>query len=284
MNSCALSVIAPAKLNLFLHITGRRDDGYHELETLFTFLDHGDELHFQPRQDSRLELAPMNGVANEDNLIFRAGELLRQAYQQRGLEVCGVNIDIDKRLPMGGGVGGGSSDAATTLLALNSLWGNKLSLDELAELGIQLGADVPVFIGGSSALARGVGEQLQAVDVPQHWYLVVHPQVHISTAAVFGHPDLPRDSAPLPQQWQHAEHRNDCEALVKKLYSEVEKTLQWLLKYAPSRMTGTGACCFAAFDSERAALDVLEKLPTEWQGFVAKSLNQSPAHTALGLN
>ncbi len=283
MNADSLSIIAPAKLNLFLHITGRRADGYHELETLFSFLDFGDTLHFTPRTDEQIVVAPMPGVANEDNLIYRAAVSLQQHYLTHGLPTSGVDINIDKQLPMGGGVGGGSSDAATTLLALNKMWGERLTFEELAELGIQLGADVPVFIYGQSALARGIGEQLQAVNVPQCWYLVVHPQVHISTAAVFTHPDLTRDSAKLPEHWQDAPHRNDCEPLVKKLYSEVEKTLDWLLKYAPSRMTGTGACCFAAFESEQAAQDVLEKLPNQWQGFVAKSLNKSPAHTALGL-
>ncbi|MFY8272788.1 4-(cytidine 5'-diphospho)-2-C-methyl-D-erythritol kinase [Pseudoalteromonas sp. SSDWG2] len=283
MNCDTLSLLAPAKLNLFLHITGRRDDGYHELETLFTFLDYGDTLHFTLRDDAQITLAQMDGIAKEDNLIYRAAIKLKERYQELGLTTSGVNISIDKCLPMGGGVGGGSSDAATTLLALNTLWGQHLTADELAKLGVSLGADVPIFVHGHSALARGIGEQLTPVEVPECWYVVVHPQVHISTAKVFTHPELKRDSEKLPPKWQQAQHRNDCEPLVKKLYSEVEKTLQWLLKYAPSRMTGTGACCFAAFDNEQAAQDVLEKLPSKWQGFVAKSLNKSPTHTGLDL-
>ncbi|MEM0515431.1 4-(cytidine 5'-diphospho)-2-C-methyl-D-erythritol kinase [Pseudoalteromonas sp. YIC-827] len=283
MNLETLSAIAPAKLNLFLHITGRRDDGYHELETLFTFLNYGDTLHFKERPDQEIVVAPMPGVANSDNLIYRAARMLQQRYEELGYAHKGVDISIDKVLPMGGGVGGGSSDAATTLLALNKMWQQRLSLAQLAELGVSLGADVPVFIHGYSALARGIGEQLHTVELPERWYLVVHPQVHISTAAVFTHPDLIRDSEKLPEQWQVAEQRNDCEPLVKKLYSEVEKTLMWLLKYAPSRMTGTGACCFAEFENEQAARNALEKLPEKWHGFIAKNLNKSPAHTALGL-
>ncbi|WP_105255036.1 4-(cytidine 5'-diphospho)-2-C-methyl-D-erythritol kinase [Pseudoalteromonas sp. T1lg75] len=283
MNSQTLSVIAPAKLNLFLHITGRRDDGYHELETLFTFLDYGDTLHFSQRQDQEIVFAPLPGVANADNLIYRAAHMLQQRYEESGYATCGVDISIDKVLPMGGGVGGGSSDAATTLMTLNCMWQRRLNLKELADLGVSLGADVPVFIHGHSALARGIGEQLQTVELPERWYLVVHPQVHISTAEVFTHPDLTRDSEKLPEQWQAAELRNDCEPLVKKLYGEVEKTLLWLLKYAPSKMTGTGACCFAEFENEHAARDALEKLPEKWHGFVAKNLNKSPAHMALGL-
>ena len=278
-----LRVIAPAKLNLFLHITGRRADGYHELETLFTFLNYGDSLLFEETDSNHIELAPVAGITKENNLIYKAAIAIQNAYQSSGYSTHGVHISIDKKLPMGGGVGGGSSDAATTLLTLNSLWGNKLSLAELADIGLALGADVPVFVHGFSALAKGVGEQLEPVELESKWYLVAHPNVHISTADVFTDPNLPRNTPKLDKNWQDAILNNDCEQLVKNRYSEVEKLLNWLLKYAPSRMTGTGACCFAAFSSEQEAKQALEKLPSQWSGFVAQSLNKSPAHVALGL-
>lgn len=276
MNKCTLT--APAKLNLFLHINGRRPDGYHELETLFTFLDYGDELTFSLTNDNSISITgDTAGIKTEDNLIYKAANAL-SPFKQKNL---GVEIHLSKVLPMGGGVGGGSSDAASTLLALNELWQCNLSVQELANIGIKLGADVPVFIHGKTALAHGIGEELYDVSLPSKWFCVVFPGVHVNTAEVFNHPDLPRQTPKLSGDWQIEDTKNDCQALVKKLHCEVEKTLQWLLKYAPSRMTGTGACCFAEFDSEQAARRVLSQLPSSWQGFVAQSNNQSIAHRQL---
>ncbi|KAF7775231.1 4-diphosphocytidyl-2-C-methyl-D-erythritol kinase [Pseudoalteromonas citrea] len=273
-----VSVIAPAKLNLFLHINNKRADGYHELETLFTFLDFGDELTFTLKNENNITLCgDTNDIPNEDNLIYKAA-LALQPYKKVSL---GVNIKLIKKLPMGGGVGGGSSDAATTLLTLNKLWQCQLSIAELAKIGIQLGADVPVFVHGKTAVAQGIGEKLAPAELPKKWYCVVFPNVHISTAEIFTHPDLPRNTPKLSEGWKLAETRNDCEALVKKLNSEVEKTLLWLLKYGPSRMTGTGACCFVELDSQIAAQRVLNSLPSYWQGFVAPNTTNSPAHTQL---
>lgn len=271
---------APAKLNLFLHVNGRRPDGYHELQTLFIFLNHGDWLEFEPLTDTNLlTLSPaIPGVPDEQNLIIRAARLL----QARLPSPQGAHIRLEKVLPMGGGIGGGSSDAATTLVALNHLWQTGLSEDELAELGVQLGADVPVFVRGKAAFAEGVGERLQPVELPSAWYLVLKPDCHVATAAVFQDPDLPRDT---PKMALHnllgGEWKNDCELLVKKRHPEVANALGWLLEYAPSRMTGTGACVFAQFEDEVAAREVLAKVPKGWDGFVAKGENISPLFAAL---
>lgn len=275
-----LTLLAPAKLNLFLHINGKRADGYHELETLFTLLDYGDELTFEANEKGSvtIEGAPSD-INLADNLIFKAAQMLRPYTAQ----TSGAHIVLNKRLPMGGGVGGGSSDAATTLIALNELWNCQLNVSELANLGVKLGADVPVFVRGVSAHAQGIGENLLPVSLSEKFYLVVSPGVHVSTAAIFGHPDLPRDTPKLSEGWSMENTRNDCEVLVKKLYPEVEKTLEWLLKYAPSKMTGTGACCFAEFTSREAAERVLQTLPENWQGFVAKSVNCSPVHKQLNI-
>ena len=277
-NLTQLSLIAPAKLNLFLHINAQLDNGYHELETLFVFLNYGDTLHFKLTDDQSVTLFNnLQGVEQRDNLIYKAAQALKDATS------CdlGVEIRLEKRLPSGGGVGGGSSDAASTLLALNSLWQLNLSNQQLIEIGVKLGADVPIFINGQASVAHGIGEKLEAVNLPETWYLVVHPNVHISTGVIFNDPDLPRDTPKLKADWQSVKHTNDCEKLVKKRYPEVEKTLNWLLKYGPSRMTGTGACCFVSFETQHAALDALKSLPETWQGFVARSANISPAHLEL---
>lgn len=270
---------APAKLNLFLHVNGRRPDGYHELQTLFIFLDHGDTLSVEVTQGDRLTLSPaIPGVPDEENLIIRAARLL----QVRLPTPKGAHIRLTKVLPMGGGIGGGSSDAATTLVALNHLWDAGLSVDELAELGVRLGADVPVFVRGTAAFAEGVGERLQPVAVPERWYLVIKPECHVATAAIFQDPDLPRNTPKMGlQELMSGEWKNDCEALVKKRHPEVANALGWLLEYAPSRMTGTGACVFAAFEDESLAREVLAKLPDGWVGFVAKGVNISPLADAL---
>jgi len=276
---------APAKLNLFLYITGRRADGYHNLQTLFQFLDYGDSLHITPDSSGRVSLTtPVDGVAHDDNLIVRAAKLLRQAAQaQNRLPAdAGAQIAIEKRLPMGGGLGGGSSNAATVLVALNHLWGVGFSLEALAELGIKLGADVPVFVRGFAAFAQGVGEQLQPADPAEKWYLVAHPGVSVPTPLVFNDPQLTRDT-PVRSlvALLSTPFHNDCEAVVRKRFREVDELVSWLLEYAPSRLTGTGACVFAEFDTESAARQVLELAPKWVCGFVARGVNVSPLHRTL---
>ncbi len=276
---------APAKLNLFLYITGRRPDGYHNLQTLFQFLDYGDELQIHADQSGRIQLlTPLAGVADEDNLIVRAANLLKQAALQsnRLSASAGAQIAIEKRLPMGGGIGGGSSDAATVLVALNHLWQTGFSTKELAAMGVTLGADVPVFVHGFAAFAQGVGEELQPADPAEKWYLVAHPGVHISTPVVFGDPDLTRDTpARSLSTLLTSPFANDCEAVVRKRFREVDELVSWLLEYAPSRLTGTGACVFAEFDTESAARQVLELAPNGVRGFVARGVNVSPLQRTL---
>lgn len=270
---------APAKLNLFLHVNGRRSDGYHELQTLFIFLDKADRLSFEVDHSDSISITPeISGVPLEQNLIYRAAMLLKA----KASYPVGAHIQLDKQLPMGGGLGGGSSDAATTLVALNQLWQIGLDEEELATLGRALGADVPVFVRGYAAFAEGVGEKLSQVNLPETWYLVAVPPVHVSTALIFQDPDLARNTP--KQSWSELRHgswKNDCEPLVKKQYPEVAKALSWLLEYAPSRMTGTGACVFAEFSDETTALNALAKMPEWLQGFVAKGLNLSPLQTVL---
>lgn len=276
---------APAKLNLFLYITGRRADGYHNLQTLFQFLDFGDTLEITPDNSGHITLlTPLDGVADADNLIVRAALALRAAAQDKGTlpPQAGARIALEKRLPMGGGLGGGSSDAATVLVALNHLWHTRLSVDELASLGVRLGADVPVFVRGHAAFAEGVGEQLQPANPAEKWYLVAHPGVSIATPDLFRDPELTRDSPirTLDELLQRPFH-NDCEAVARKRFREVDALLSWLLEYAPSRLTGTGACVFAEFDTESAARQVLELAPKWMCGFVARGLNLSPLQRTL---
>lgn len=267
---------SPAKLNLFLYITGQRKDGYHNLQTLFQFLDYGDQLGFTLREDDKILLkTPIDGVAHEDNLIVRAARLLQshaQVYQ-------GVEIFVDKRMPMGGGLGGGSSNAATVLIALNTLWQCGLTDQNLADLGIALGADVPVFVMGHAAFAEGIGEKLQPVSPVEKWYLVAHPGVSIPTPVIFGDPELTRDT-PIRSidVLLSTTYANDCEPIARKRFCEVEQLLSWLLEYAPSRLTGTGACVFAEFNSEPQARHVLSQAPAWINGFVARGVNVSPLH------
>jgi len=275
-----LTLPAPAKLNLMLHITGRREDGYHNLQTLFQFLDYGDELSFRLRNDDQLTLEPaVDGVEFEDNLIIRAARML----QKKSAKSCGADIRLKKILPMGGGLGGGSSDAATTLLALNHLWQLHLSLDELAAIGVSLGADVPVFVRGEAAFAEGVGEILTPVpQLAEPWYLVVVPQVHVNTAKIFSHEGLTRDSSAINIRTALEQGgRNDCQAIVTTLYPEVGKALILLNKFSFAKMTGTGACIFSSFGSEAEAISVSEQLPAEYVAFVAKGVNLSPTHKVL---
>lgn len=270
---------SPAKLNLFLYITGRRDNGYHELQTLFQFVDFGDELTIQSNESGLITITPeIPGVSTEDNLIWKAATAL-QKYASCSF---GADIHLKKVLPMGGGIGGGSSNAATVLVALNFLWQLNLSDDELAEIGLKLGADVPVFVRGYSAFAEGVGEQLHPANPDEKWYLVVKPQVSIATVDIFTHPKLTRNTpkralTTLLEQ----EYVNDCEKIVRMLYPEVDKQLSWLLQYAPSRLTGTGSCVFAEFSSKLEADSILEKLPDTVSAFVAKGRNVSPLKETL---
>lgn len=279
MNRATLSLPAPAKLNLFLHITGRRADGYHLLQTLFQFLDHGDTLHFTPREDGQIRLlTELPGVAAEDNLILRAARRLQQVSGTR----LGADIVLDKRLPMGGGIGGGSSDAATTLVGLDHLWQTDLGEDRLAALGLELGADVPVFVRGRAAWAEGVGEQLTPVAVDEPWYLVVVPPCHVSTAEIFSDERLTRDTTPITLA-AFREHggRNDCLPVVTARYPEIRNTLILLNKFCEAKMTGTGSCLFGAFPNEREADKVRARLPATLQAFVAKGCNTSPLHALL---
>jgi len=270
---------SPAKLNLFLHINGQLSNGYHELQSLFQLLDHGDSLEFDVTQDGEINLLdPIAGVAQQDNLVFKAARLL-QAHSEH---TQGCNISLNKVLPMGGGIGGGSSNAATTLVALNYLWGIHLPLSELAQLGLSLGADVPVFVEGHTAFAEGVGEKLQAVALPEHYYLVAFPNCHVSTAEIFTHPDLPRNTPLIDfSEYSFEKTGNDCQQLVCDLYPDVANILHRLLEYAPSRMTGTGACVFAIFDERSAAESALQSIASDVSAFVAKGVNTSPLHCKL---
>lgn len=272
---------SPAKLNLFLYITGKRADGYHELQTLFQFLDFGDELTFTISNDPAIRLRnSVAGVPDEQNLIYRAAKLL----QEQTACTLGAEIAIQKKLPMGAGLGGGSSNAATVLVALNHLWNTQLSLHELADLGLRLGADVPIFVQGFAAFAEGVGEKLTPCNPPEKWYLVLKPNVSISTAAIFSHPDLPRNTPKRTlTELLNCAWSNDCEKIVKDLHPEVEESLAWLLQYAPSRLTGTGACVFAEFDCKDDALRALAHKPEHIQGFVAQGQNMSALHQTLNL-
>lgn len=270
---------APAKLNLFLHITGRRADGYHELQTVFQFLDKGDQLRFAPRDDGEIHrVGELVGVPEAQDMVVRAARLL-QAESGCAL---GVDIHLQKHLPMGGGLGGGSSDAATTLVALNQLWGLNLPEDRLVELGLKLGADVPVFVRGHAAWAEGVGEQLTPLDLPETWFMVLVPAVHVSTAELFADPQLTRDARPIRiRDFLAGAGTNVFEPLVRKRYREVDEALTWLGQFSPARLTGTGACVFAVFDTESVARSVEAQVNRRWAVFVAPGRNRSPLHDAL---
>ncbi|WP_339429269.1 4-(cytidine 5'-diphospho)-2-C-methyl-D-erythritol kinase [Pseudomonas taetrolens] len=274
-----LTLPSPAKLNLMLHILGRREDGYHELQTLFQFLDYGDEMTFSVREDGVICLhTEFPGVPHEQNLIVKAA---RQLQEQSGCPL-GIDIRIKKILPMGGGIGGGSSNAATTLLALNHLWQLNWSDDQLAALGLQLGADVPVFVRGHAAFAEGVGEILTPAEPEEPWYLVLVPQVSVSTAEIFSDPLLTRDSLPIKvRPVPKGNSRNDCEAVVKERYPEVRNALNLLGKYTEAKLTGTGSCIFGAFPNEADADKVLHLLTDTLTGFVAKGSNVSMLHRKL---
>jgi 4-diphosphocytidyl-2-C-methyl-D-erythritol kinase len=270
---------SPAKLNLFLYITGRRADGYHELQTLFQFLDYADTLTIQANPSGLISLAPdLPGVPLQQNLIWRAAT----ALQQQTNCPYGAHIQLEKVLPMGGGIGGGSSNAATVLVALNHLWQLGLTDDQLAAIGLSLGADVPVFVHGHAAIAEGVGEQLVHVAPEEKYYLLIKPAVSISTAEIFNHPDLCRNSPKRPKsELLTGSQVNDCEKIVRLLYPEVDQQLSWLLQYAPSRLTGTGSCVFAEFNSKLEAEKIRAKLSDDVSSFIAQGKNRSPLHETL---
>lgn len=265
---------APAKLNLFLHITGRRPDGYHLLQTVYQFIDYCDMLSFDVRDDGIIQrINEIPGVAPERDLITRAARTLQQ---MSGTEL-GVDIRIDKRIPLGGGLWGGSSDAATTLVTLNQLWKTALPKEQLMGLGLQLGADIPVFIAGQASWAEGIGEKLTPLTLPEPWYVVIVPPCHIDTAKVFDKPELTRDCHPIRiENFLSGQGVNVCEPVVCKEYPPVAHALKWLSKHAVARMSGTGACVFASFSEKEHAGYVLNELPAGWVGFIAQGINRSP--------
>ena len=277
-----LTCPAPAKLNLFLHVTGRRPDGYHLLQTLFRFIDLQDTLHFSLREDGAIRRTnALNGIPEEQDLCVRAARLLQS---ETGCSL-GVDITIDKHIPMGGGLGGGSSDAATVLIALNRLWSLGLSRTRLMQLGLRLGADVPVFIFGENAFAEGVGEQLQACSLPDAWYVVLFPPVHVPTAQIFAHPELTRNAVSITMRalserrfGEESQFRNDLQPVVCELYPEVARYMGWLAEFGKATMTGSGACVFAEFDNRNRAEAVIKQLPPGMRGVVAQGLARHPLH------
>ena len=277
-----LTFPAPAKLNLFLHVVGRRQDGYHLLQTVFRFLDFSDQLSFKLRTDGVIKLHNLNaGVPEEKDLCVRAAKLLKQKTGA----TQGVDIFLQKQIPMGGGLGGGSSDAATTLMALNQLWEVNLSREQLLELGLQLGADVPVFIFGHNAFAEGIGEKLAAIELPPAWYLVLVPPVQVSTAEIFASKELTRNTLPIKiPPFSVRQGRNDLELVVCWSYPEVARCLEWLKRLENTTiaaMSGSGACVFAEFATELAVQTAFEQIPDDMKGFVAKGLDCHPMHKPM---
>lgn len=289
LHGCA----APAKLNLFLHINGRRADGYHLLQTVFQLIDHGDVLDFDLRSDGLIRrVTEVPGVPEAQDLIVRALTLLQAEHQRRhGRAAPGIDVVIEKKLPMGGGLGGGSSDAATALMAANALWGSGLSREDLMRLALPLGADIPFFIFGETAFAEGVGEALQPVSTPQCWFVVIEPGVSVPTAAIFSAEDLTRNTKPV-RITDFSRHlmsptdvsgfgKNDMQAVAVKLFPAVGEAIDWLSSYGNARMTGSGACVFCAFSSESEADAVLAKMPRIWTAWKAPSLARHPLQTVL---
>lgn len=284
---------APAKLNLFLHVTGRRPDGYHLLQSVFQLIDHGDTLHFDLRADDRIvRTTDMPGVPEEQDLIVRALRALQGEYERRhGRLPPGLDVAIEKRLPMGGGLGGGSSDAATALMAANHLWQAGLTDEELMALGLPLGADIPFFLFGRTAFAEGVGEALQPVDGPDCWYVVVEPGVQVPTVAIFTAQDLTRDTKAITISDFSRRHidsqdligfgKNDLQDVAARLFPPVAEAIEWLGAYGAARMTGSGACVFSAFSSEQEAERVAQQVPAKWKAWKAKAITQHPMKSLL---
>lgn len=294
----SITVHSPAKLNLFLHITGRRANGYHDLQTVFQLIDLADIITFNCNESGEIKISTRAGpgtqldpelsnLAPEDNLIFKAANALRQ---RAGDTKKGANIVIEKRIPVGGGVGGGSSNAATTLLVLNHLWQTQCSIEELAELGLELGADVPIFVRGNSAWAEGVGDLINPVQLEPKIYLVIAPNCHVSTAKIFTDKELTRNTSAikLAAFLAGANVHNDCEPVVRKHYPEVDQALSWLCQFGNSRMTGTGACIFLELENSpsgsQLAEEICRQVPSQWQAFTTRSLQRSPVHEQLGIS
>ncbi|MGR9088108.1 MAG: 4-(cytidine 5'-diphospho)-2-C-methyl-D-erythritol kinase [Gammaproteobacteria bacterium] len=270
---------APAKLNLMLRITGRRSDGYHLLQTVFQFIDICDWITFHPDADGRVSLRkPLPGVPESDDLTVKAASILKAETGCRQ----GVEIEVEKNLPMGGGLGGGSSDAATTLVVLNRLWGLGLSTQKLMSLGLRLGADVPVFVFGHSAWGEGVGEELVEMATPEKWVVVIKPNCQINTKEIFSDKDLTRDSKSITiEDFIAGQHQNDCLEVVCRHYRPVQEALADLSVYSAARLTGTGACVFAQFEGESGARAAFEGLKGKWQVYLTKGLNESPLYSKL---
>ncbi len=268
----SIKLLSPAKLNLFLHINGKRPDGYHELQTLFQLLDYGDPCEFELRTDGELQLFCNMELAPEENLAYRAGMLLKEKTGSS----FGANIKINKQIPSGAGLGGGSSNAASTLVALNSLWKTKLSTHHLIELGRSLGADVPVFIAGQTAWAEGIGEQLTPLELPEQWYLVIKPNCHVSTRNIFSSSQLTRDTPRIKVATFFGQGgKNDCQTVVLEQYPEVKRAFDWLSLSNKAQLTGTGSCIFACFNSAEEAQIMLDKAKPHWECFMSKGVNQS---------
>lgn len=283
---------APAKLNLFLHVTGQRADGYHLLETVFQLIDLGDTLHFTVREDGQIRrVTKIPNVPEKDDLTIRAAMLLQKEIYLRTGKKPGADIAIEKRLPMGGGLGGGSSDAATTLMALNHLWNSHLSKQELMNIGIQLGADIPFFIFGQTAFAEGIGEILSPIDIAERWFVIIDPGISVSTSTIFTSKELTRNTekikiANLPSYLTKNSllGKNDLQSVAEKLYPAISEAIDWLNGYANAKMTGSGACVFASFDNEADADYVVEHIPKKWNGWKAKGLKFHPLDKILEIS
>ena len=272
----ALSILSPAKLNLFLHITGRRSDGYHELQTLFQLLDWGDHIVLTPNQSGVVTLDCNDaGISPKENLVMRAAALLQCG-------TLGAHITLHKSIPTGAGLGGGSSNAATTLLALNHLWNLQLSQLQLQALAVRLGADVPIFVGAHTAWAEGIGEILTPIELPERWYLVVVPDCHVSTAEIFSHDQLTRNTIPIKMAaFFERDFRNDFQPLVRRLYPKVDNALKVLDKFGEAKLTGSGACVFTSFDNATQAREARGQLPEEMTSILARGVNKSPLPNEL---
>lgn len=270
---------APAKLNLFLHIVGRRADGYHLLQTVFRLIERCDWLRFSPRTDEEVKLLrPLPGIADADELAVRGARLLKKVTGSRQ----GVDIEIEKNIPIGGGLGGGSSDCATALAVLNRLWRLNLPRERLASLALSLGADVPFFLYGGNAFAEGIGERLAPLELPHAWYVVLTPAVSVLTSAIFAEPELTRNSKTIKiSSFSAGFGRNDLEPVVCRRHVEVAEYLQWLKQFGDARMSGTGACVFAEFATEREARAVLSRMPAEMRGFAVRGLDRHPLAALL---
>ena len=277
----AISVTAPAKLNLMLHITGQRDDGYHLLETVFQFIDLCDDMTFQLRDDGQINCTQLNSsISADEDITVRAAKMLQSAYSVHN----GIDISINKNIPIGGGLGGGSSNAASCLLVLNQLWKLDLPMEKLSEIGLQLGADVPVFIYGQAAWAKGVGETLEAIQLPENTYMVINPGISVSTGEIFGAKELTRNNESITiRAFLDGAGKNVCEAVARQRYPAIDQAMNWLDQFAKARLTGTGACIFASFDSVEKANAVKSQIPDDWTGYVVQALNKNPVHQQLAL-